>query len=253
MSAFKAGGTSGLIDAMFPPDVAKKVNAIVGGIKSKIAGLTTAFKTAGVGGLFDEIFGKGSFETIKTKFEEVKAYVTEKITQLSGVFGRLKGAFTQIWTTISSIISNVWTVIKPYQSGFWNLLQILGDIAVIVFNNVIAPAISFTAQLFSTLWANAQPIISALAAGFELLSEVIKWLWDNVLAPLVEFILTGVKNAFDTFSEALSAVQGWFKTLSGWISTAYGHVKNFASLISSIKPPDWITNGITQGYTSSGD
>jgi len=253
VDAFKTGGTSGLIDAIFPPDIATKVNGIIEGIKTKISELMSAFKTGGVGGVFDEIFGKGSFETVKTKFEEVKTYVTEKVTQLSSVFGRLKEAFTQVWTTISSIISNLWTVIQPYLSGLWNLLQILGDVAVLVFNNVIAPALSFVAQLFSTLWTIAQPIINAIANGFELLSSVIKWLWDNVLAPLVEFILTGVKNAFDTFSGALSGVQGWFESLSGWISTAYGHVKDFANFISSVKMPDWISRGISSTVSFVGN
>lgn len=253
VDAFKTGGTSGLIDAIFPPDIATKVNGIIEGIKTKISELMSAFKTGGVGGVFDEIFGKGSFETVKTKFEEVKAYVTEKVTQFSSVFGRLKEAFTQVWTTISSIISNVWTVIEPYLSGLWNLLQILGDIAVLVFNNVIAPALSFVAQLFSTLWTIAQPIINAIANGFELLSSVIKWLWDNVLAPLVEFILTGVKNAFDTFSSALSGVQGWFETLSGWISNVYGNIKDFVGYIKTVKMPDWLSNGISSTVSFVGD
>lgn len=253
VDAFKTGGTSGLIEAIFPPDIATKVNGIIEGIKTKISDLMSAFKTGGVGGVFDEIFGKGSFETVKTKFEEVKTYVTEKVTQFSSVFGRLKEAFTQVWTTISSIISNLWTVIEPYLSGLWNLLQILGDIAVLVFNNVIAPALSFAAQLFSTLWTIAQPIINAIAKGFELLSSVIKWLWDNVLAPLVEFILTGVKNAFDTFSDALSGVQGWFETLSGWISTVYGNIKDFVGYIKTVKMPDWLSNGISSTVSFVGN
>ncbi|EON74130.1 hypothetical protein [Lysinibacillus sphaericus] len=211
----------------------------------------TATKVDGfIKNVYDNIVSFVNFT--KTKFEEFKTYISEKITQIQPVFERLKEAFSQAFTTIGSIISNAWSIIEPYLSGFWNLLQILGDIAVIVFNNVIAPSISFTTQLFSTLWTIAQPILSALAVGFELLSEVIKWLWDNVLAPLVEFILTGVKNAFDTFSEVLSAVQGWFETLSGWISTAYGHVKDFASFISSVKMPDWITNGISAGVNFVG-
>ncbi|MFJ7649245.1 phage tail tape measure protein [Lysinibacillus sp. NPDC097279] len=253
VGAFKTGGTSGLIDAIFPPDIAKKVNAVVGGIQAKISDLMSAFKTGGVGGLFDEIFGAGSFAKVKAKFEEVKAYVTEKVTQFSSVFGRLKGAFTQVWTTISSIISNLWTVIQPYLSGLWNLLQILGDIAVLVFNNVIAPALSFVAQLFSTLWTIAQPIINAIAQGFELLSKVIKWLWDNVLAPLVEFILTGVKNAFDIFSDALSGVQGWFEKLSGWISAVYDNIKDFVGFISSVKMPDWLSEGINSTVSFVGN
>ncbi|MGE7843879.1 phage tail protein [Lysinibacillus sp. NPDC093712] len=253
VGAFKTGGTSGLIDAIFPPNIAKKVNSVIGAIKAKISDLMTSFKTGGVKGVFDEIFGEGSSGNIKAKFEEVKAYVTEKVTQFSSVFGRLKEAFTKIWTTISSIISNVWSVIQPYLSGLWNILQILGDYVVLVFNNVIAPALSLVAQLFSTLWTIAQPIINALAKGFELLTNVIKWLWDNALGPLVEFILTGVKNALDIFTEALSGVQGWFESLSGWISTVYDNIKDFVGFISSVKMPDWLSEGINSTVSFVGN
>ncbi|MGE7692474.1 phage tail protein [Lysinibacillus sp. NPDC097214] len=251
-SAFKTGGTSGLIEALFPPDIAEKINGVINGIKTKVSELTNAFKKGGVGGLFDKIFGEGSFETLKTKFEEVKSYISEKIAQFMPIFERLKAAFSQAWSTVSDIISNAWSIIEPYLSGFWNMLQILGDVAMIVFNNVIAPAISFLVQLFSTMWAIAQPILSLLAIGFEALSTVMKWMWDNVLAPLVDFILTGVKNAFDEFSGVLSTVQGWFETLSGWISTAYGHVKEFIGFIGKAKLPDWITNGISAGVNFVG-
>lgn len=252
-SAFKTGGTGGLINALFPPDIAKQVNSVVDGIKSKMAELTGAFKTGGIGGVFDKLFGEGSFETIKTKFEEFRAYATEKFGQLKGVFGRLKETFSQAFSTIADIISNVWSIIEPYLSGFWNILQVIGDIAMIVFNNVIAPAISFLVQLFSTLWAVAKPILELLGIAWEALSTIIKWAWDNVLAPLVDFILTGVKNALDNFSEALSVVQGWFETLSGWISTAYDHVKDFIGFISSAKLPSWISNGISAGVNFVGN
>lgn len=252
-SAFKGGGVSGLISALFPPDIANKVNGIIDGIKTKISTLTTAFKKGGVGGVFDEIFGKGSFESIKSKFDEVKSYISEKVAQFMPIFERLKSAFSQAWSTVSDILSNAWSIIEPYLSGFWNMLQIIGDVAMIVFNNVIAPAISFLVQLFSTLWAIAQPILSALGLAWEALSTVIKWMWDNVLAPLVDFILTAVKNAFDNFSEALSTVQGWFETLSGWVSTAYGHVKDFIGFIGKAKLPDWVTNGISTGVKFVGD
>jgi len=252
-SAFKGGGTSGLINALFPKDIAKQVNSVVDGIKSKMAELTGAFKTGGIGSVFDKLFGEGSFETIKTKFEEFRAYATEKFGQLKGVFGRLKETFSQAFSTIADIISNVWSIIEPYLSGFWNILQVIGDIAMIVFNNVIAPAISFLVQLFSTLWAVAKPILELLGIAWQALSTIIKWAWDNVLAPLVDFILTGVKNALDNFSGALAIVQGWFETLSGWISTAKGHVKDFIGFISSAKLPSWISNGINAGVNFVGN
>lgn len=227
---------------------------LANGIKTtfeKVSDFIVTFKQVMSGGLLTGILDrdKGAVAKavalangIKTVFGAVKDYITEKITQLQPTFERLKEAFSQAFTTATSIISNALSIIAPYLSGLWNLLQILGDVAVLVFNNVIAPAISFIAQLFSTLWSVAQPILGALAIGFEVLSKVIKFLWDNVLAPLVEFILTGVKNAFDEFSGALATVQGWFETLSGWISTAYGHVKDFVAMIGKVKMPDWIGN-----------
>lgn len=252
-SAFKNGGTSGLISALFPPDIANKVNGIIDGIKTKISTLTTAFKKGGVGGLFDEIFGKGSFESLKTKFEEVKAYISEKVTQFMPVFERLKATFSTAWSTVSDILSSAWDIISPILSGLWDWIQMLGDVVMIVYSNIIAPAISFVVQLFSTLWTIAKPILEGLAWGFEKLSSVIKWVWDNILAPFIDFITTVVKAAFDTFSGVLSTLQGWFETLSGWISTAYGKVKDFIGFIGKAKMPSWITNGISAGVNFVGN
>lgn len=248
------GSSKDLLTALgLSPKIASKIDGVIDGIKSKISELMNAFNKGGVGGVFDKIFGDGSFDSIKSKFEEVKSYIAEKITQFEPVFERLKEAFSIAWTTIGDIISNAWSIIEPYISGLWNMLQILGDVVMSVYSNVIAPAISFVVQLFSTLWTIAKPILEGLALGFEKLSSVIKWVWDNVLAPLVDFILTGVKNAFDTFSGVLSTVQGWFETLTGWISTAYGHIKDFVSYLANVKPPDWLTSGISAGVSFVGN
>ena len=252
-SVFQKGGVEGLISVLFPPDVADKINGIITGIKSKISELMTAFNEGGFGGVFDKIFGEGSFESLKTKFEEIKSYITEKITQFQPAFEQLVDAFSTAWDTVSDILTSAWDIIGPILSGLWDWIQILGDIIMIVYNNVIAPAISFLAQLFSTLWSIAKPILQLLGIAWEALSAIIKWAWDNVLAPLVEFILTGVKNALDGFSGALEIVQGWFETLSGWVSTAYGHVKDFIGFISNAKLPSWITNGISAGVNFVGD
>lgn len=253
-SILSGEGSADLIATLgLSPEVASVVDSVINKITSKIKSLWEAFKTNGVDGLVDAIYGKGTFEAIKTKFKEVKAYIAEKVTQFKGVFDRLKEAFSKAWTTISDIISNVWSIIEPYLSGFWNILQVIGDIAMKVFDNIIAPAISFLVQLFSTLWSIAKPILELLGIAWEALSAIIKWAWDNVLAPLVDFILTGVKNALEGFSGALSIVQGWFETLSGWISTAKGHVKDFIDSISNVKLPGWITKGISAGINFAGN
>ncbi|WP_285395979.1 hypothetical protein [Lysinibacillus sp. fls2-241-R2A-57] len=227
------GGSLNLMTALgFSPEMAAKVDEQINGIVTKISEFIT---------------------NVKTKFGEVGAYISEKITQLAPTFETLKEAFSTAWNTVVSILTNAWIIIESILSTLWNWIQIIGDVAVIVFNNIISPAISFLVQLFSTLWAIAQPILAGLAIAFETLSAVIKWLWDNILAPLVDFITTAVKNAFDIFSGALETVQGWFETLSGWISTAYGYVKDFIDYIGKVKLPDWLTGGISTGVKFVGN
>ncbi|WP_375105907.1 phage tail tape measure protein [Lysinibacillus fusiformis] len=233
-------------------DNSETFRGIIDGIVGKVKTLWSAFKTGGAGGLVDAIFGKGTSNTLKTKFDEIKAWIGQKVTQFKPIFENLKSAFSQAWSTVSDILSNAWSIIEPILSGLWSNIQTVGNIGAIVFNNVISPAISFLVQLFSTLWSIAKPILKILSLGFEALSAVIKWAWDNVLAPFVNFILTGVKNAFDNFSGALKIVQGWFETLSSWVSTAYGHVKDFIGFISSAKLPSWISKGINSTVNLAG-
>lgn len=227
------GSTVDILTALgFSPETAAKVDGQINGIKEKISEFIT---------------------NVKSKFGEVREYIAEKITQLQPTFDRLKEIFSTVWDTLVDVLTGAWSIIEPFLSGFWNMLQVLGDIAMIVFNNVILPAISFLVQLFSTLWAIAQPILSALGIAFEGLSTVIKWLWDNILVPLVDFILTGVKNAFDALTGALEIVQGAFESLGGWISNVYGHIKDFFGFISSVKLPDWVTNGISSTVSFVGN
>lgn len=233
-------------------DNSETFRGIIDSIVGKVKSLWSAFKTGGTGGLVDAIFGKGTSNTLKTKFDEIKAWIGQKVTQFKPIFENLKSAFSQAWSTVSDILSNAWSIIEPILSGLWSNIQTVGNIGAIVFNNVISPAISFLVQLFSTLWSIAKPILKILSLGFEALSAVIKWAWDNVLAPFVNFILTGVKNAFDNFSGALKIVQGWFETLSSWVSTAYSHVKDFIGFISSAKLPSWISKGINSTVNLAG-
>ncbi len=252
-SMIMGGESKDLLTALgFSPEMAAKVGKYIDGIRTKISDLLSAFNQGGIGGVFDKIFGEGSFESLKSKFEEVKSYITEKITQFKPIFEQLVGAFSTAWDTVSDILTSAWDIIEPILSGLWDRIQMLGDIVMIVYDNVIAPAISFLTQLFSTLWSIAKPILMALSVAWEALSAVMKWMWDNVLAPLVDFILTGVKNAFDAFTGVLEIVQGAFDTLSGAISSAYGHVKDFIGFIGNVKLPDWVTNGISAGVNFVG-
>lgn len=221
---------------------------VIDGLVGKAKELFSAFQNGGTGGLLDSLFGEGTAEkvvgivdTVKTKFGEMK----------SG-FDIVKNALSQGWQVISDIFTSAWTIISPILSALWSVLQVIGDIAVIVFNSVIAPALQFITQLFTTLWAVAQPILTLIGSMLKLTGSIVKWLWDTILAPFVEFILGGLKNAFDNFSDALSVVAGWFETIGNWANTAKDYIGKFADMIAGIKLPDWVTSGISTVVSTVG-
>ena len=227
----------------------EKFRGAIGKIIGRVKALYQAFQAGGTGGLLDAMFGDGTAEKVAGIIDTIKT----KFGELQSGFEIVKNALAQGWELLNDIFTNAWTIIGPILSGMWSVLQIVGDVAIIVFNNVIAPALSFLMQLFTTLWAIAQPILSLLASNFKLLATIIKWVWDTVLAPLVDFILTGVKNAFDSFSEALEVVAGWFDKLSGFADTARDKLSEFTEFLSNISLPDWLTNGINTTVSFVGE
>lgn len=219
---------------------------IIDGIIGKAKELWDVFKADGVGGIVDMLFGAGTFEGIVAKFEEIKTFITTKIAEMQPGFERLKGVFSSVWSTISSVFSTVWNgVLKPGLENFWAALQILGSVATIVFNNVIMPGLQFAATLFSTLWSVAGPVLSLLGAALSAAFAVLKFVWDTILTPLVAFITSGVKNAFDMFTEAVNIVGGAFDWVGGVIDTVADKVSGFVDTIKNFKMPDWVTNGVS--------
>lgn len=227
------------------------------GIKNafeKVTDFITTFRQLASGGLLTGVLERDQgavaaavnvFNGLRNTFQTFTAFVREKIVELTPAFESLRNTLTVVWETISSAFTSAFAIISPILSGLGSLLLIIGDYAVLTFNNILAPALAFAAQAFSTLFSIASPILQLLGAAFEAIIAVIKVLWENVLRPLVEFILGGVKNAFENLTDALSIVQGAFDSVSGVVDTVYGKIRDFASFLSTIKLPDFITKGVT--------
>ena len=240
--AFNTGGMNGVIAELFPPSIA----GVIQGVITQVKALWGAFQSGGIGGVADMLFGDGTFEAVTAKFNEIKTFITTKIEEMQPGFETLKGVFTSVWGTISSVFSTVWEgVLKPGLANFWAALQILGDVVTIVFNNVIAPGLQFAATLFSVLWSVAGPILSLLGSALSAAFAVLKFVWDTILTPLVEFILGGVKNAFEAFTDAVNVVGGAFDWIGGIIDSVADKISDFVSAIKNVKLPDWVTKGVS--------
>lgn len=226
MSAFKTGGTGGLINALFPPDIAAKVNSAVDGIKTKISGLMTAFKEGGFRGVLETLISPEAIDAIVTRFSTVKE-------QITSVFSNIVGY-------VVPIIQSVWTAAQPILGALGNALKIVADIAMLAWNNVLAPAINFVMKSFQMLWTVVGPVLELFGAVIGATFAVLRLAWDTIIGPFVAFLAGAFTQAFGAATEIVKALTPAFKTVGGWISTAAGYLKEFASILGKIKVPDWI-------------
>lgn len=226
MSAFKTGGTGGLISALFPPDIAAKVNSAVDGIKTKISGLMTAFKEGGFRGVLEMLISPEAINAIMTRFATVKE-------QVIGVFSSIVGY-------VLPVIQAFWTAAQPILGALWNALKIVADVAMLAWNNILAPAITFVMKAFTMLWAVVGPIMELMGSVIGAAFAVLRLVWDTIVGPFVAFLAGTFTQVFGAATEIVKALTPVFKTLGGWISTAAGYLKTFADIIGKIKVPDWI-------------
>lgn len=226
MSAFKTGGTGGLINALFPPDIAAKVNSAVDGIKTKISGLMTAFKEGGFRGVLETLISPEAIDAIVTRFATVKE-------QITSVFSNIVGY-------VVPIIQSVWTAAQPILGALGNALKIVADIAMLAWNNILAPAITFVMKAFTMLWAVVGPIMELLGSVIGAAFAVLRLAWDTIIGPFVAFLAGAFTQAFGAATEIVKALTPAFKTVGSWISTAAGYLRTFADILGKIKMPDWI-------------
>ncbi|WP_342441395.1 phage tail tape measure protein [Lysinibacillus sp. FSL K6-0075] len=225
-SAFKGGGTSGLINALFPPDIANQVNSAVDGIKTKISGLMTAFKEGGFRGVLETLISPEAIDAIVTRFATVKE-------QITSVFSNIVGY-------VVPITQSVWTAAQPILGALGNALKIVADIAMLAWNNVLAPAINFVMKSFQMLWAVVGPVLELFGSVIGATFAVLRLAWDTIVGPFVAFLAGAFTQAFGAATEIVKALTPVFQTVGNWISTAAGYLKEFASILGNIKMPDWI-------------
>ncbi|WP_235318534.1 MULTISPECIES: phage tail protein [Lysinibacillus] len=227
-SAFKTGGTGGLISALFPPDIANQINSIVDGIKAKISGLMTAFKTGGFKGVLEMLISPEAISAIVTRFTTLKE--------------QFISVFMSIVEYVLPIIQTFWSYVQPILSALWDALKIVADVAMLAWNNILAPAIVFVMKAFKLLWSFAGPMFELLGAAIGAAFKVLRLVWDTIVGPFVAFLAGGFTQAFGAASEIVDALSPVFQKVGGWISKAAGYLREFTSILGKVKIPDWIGN-----------
>lgn len=207
-------------------DNSEPVRKVISGIVDKAKELIGAFQSGGAGGLLDALLPPGAAEAMSVRFAAIKE--------------QLAMAFESIKSIVVPILQAAWGLIGPILTALWTALKIVADVAMIAWNNVLAPAIEFVGAAFTMMWGIVGPILELLGATIEMSFSVLRFMWDTVIGPFVAFLGGAFATAFGMATEVVGALTPVFETLGGWISTAAGYLREFADLIGKIKVPDWI-------------
>ena len=221
-AAFKNDGVSGVIAEMFPPSIASTIQGVITQVKS----LWGAFKTGGVSGLLEALLPEGMLAALQARFATIKDQFTN--------------TFTAVYNAVVPILQTAWTLVSPILSALGTALKIVADIAMLAWNNILAPAIQFVAAAIQTMWKIAGPIFELLGAVIQTAFSILKIVWDTIVGPFVAFLAGAFTTGFGMATEVVKALSPVFEKLGGMIRTAADYLKTFADWLGKVKVPDWI-------------
>lgn len=177
---------------------------------------------------------------IKTVFGTVKDFISEKITQLQPTFDTLGTIFENLKSAAVIAFTTLWGVAGPILSVLWSALQILGDVIMLVFNNILVPTFKFATTAAKVLWTVMGPILELIGAGIGVAFGVFKFVWDTILSPFLAFLAGGFTVGIEGATKIVEVIGLAFEKVGSFISSAAGYVKDFAKFLSNVEVPDWV-------------
>lgn len=242
------GAFTTFLDAGLSMDKIKKLQQFKADISRELTEIKTAFTDGGTVGLAQAIGLSpeaiaavlGAISSMKSAFESVKESVGGFITTIQPGIATLLGAFSGFGTTLMSVFTTLWSVISPVFSGLATAFHIIADVAGMVFNNIVVPAVQFAITAFQTLWAIVGPILNLLGAAIQINFAILRIVWDTILSPFVSFMTGVFKSAIELATPVLEKLGGGFEKVGGFISTVADHLRAFSKLLSSVKVPEWL-------------
>ncbi|MGN7118711.1 phage tail protein [Lysinibacillus odysseyi] len=221
-AVFKEGGIGGVMSEILPPNISETIQRVI----ASVGQLWGAFKSGGVSGLLEAILPDGMLTALQERFTTIKDQFTN--------------TFTSIYNAVVPILQTAWSLVSPILSALWTALKIVADVAMLAWNNILAPAIQFVSAAVQTMWKITGPIFELLGAVIQTAFSVLKVVWDSIVGPFVAFLAGAFTTGFGMATEVVKALSPVFEKLGGMISTAADYLKSFADWLGKIKVPDWI-------------
>lgn len=209
-------------------DHSERFRTAISNIIDRTKELWQIFKEGGVSGLLEALIPADILSALQERFTTVKE-------QFMNVF---KG----IYNAVVPILQTAWSLVSPILSALGNALKIVADVAMIAWNNILAPTVQYVMTVIQTMWKIVGPIFELLGAVIEAAFAVLRIAWDTIIGPFVAFLAGAFTQAFGAATEIVEALSPVFETLGGWIKKAADYLSMFADWLGKIKVPDWIGN-----------
>lgn len=179
-------------------------------------------------------------DSVANAFDQLKSKFFEVVEQISPKFGTLTETFSLVKDTLIAVFDSLWSFLSPIFTALGVAIGVIGDIAIIAFNNVIIPAVQWLGIAFSVMWKLVGPILKLLAELIKVAFTMIKVMWDNILKPFVEYMSKHFVAMLDESGKWLKKLGDGFDGVGVWISKATDMAKTFGEILGNIKIPDWI-------------
>lgn len=181
-------------------------------------------------------------ENVKTRASELVTFLGAKWADLQPGITTLIGAFITAKDTIGEIFTTLLSILSPIFDALVNAFKIVADVAVMVFDNIIAPGIGFVISMFQLLWKVVGPILELLGAAIGVAFGILKVVWDTILKPVAAWFMGAFKEAFEQAKPHVDTIGEAFSTFGGFVSGVTDKLRTFSNFLKNIKIPDWVSD-----------
>ena len=184
----------------------------------------------------------GVFKILYDKFEGFRNFVNTIVEAIKGFFIGLFNKIASIVGTIATYIYNAFLVVvaivatilesiyKVVSSVVMSILNVIGSIAMWIYNNVLLPVYTFFANIFTMIYNNIVTFINMVIGVF---STIASWIYNNVLLPIYNFFYNIFMGIWNTILTVINWIKSGFSKVANFIKTIFNNVKSFISNIFS--------------------
>ena len=176
----------------------------------------------------------GVFKILYDKFEGFRNFVNTIVEAIKGFFIGLFNKIASIVGTIATYIYNAFLVVvaivatilesiyKVVSSVVMSILNVIGSIAMWIYNNVLLPVYTFFANIFTMIYNNIVTFINMVIGVF---STIASWIYNNVLLPIYNFFYNIFMGIWNTILTVINWIKSGFSKVANFIKTIFNNVE----------------------------